>query len=164
MLRIEGKQIEAIDLDYLKREPDVIINTLNFELYSGLSIKQSIIDRLDLPAFLFHSEVVIRDCIIKEVQLSYCWFINGLEFTNNTILQEATFEAGGHNKKPFIMKENIFHGFLNFFDCQFGDTVYFSNNTLLEGCNLLGNKGEGYETLFDNGIIQNGNTGRLDME
>lgn len=66
--------------------------------------------------------------------------------------------------KTFIMKENIFHGFLNFFDCQFEDTVHFSNNILLEGCNLLGNKGEGYETIFDNGIIQDGNIGRLDLE
>ncbi len=31
------------------------------------------------------------------------------------------------------MKENIFHGFLNFFDCHFKDTVYFSDDILLEG-------------------------------
>ena len=30
---------------------------------------------------------------------------------NNIITQETTNEAGGHNKKPFIIKENIFHGF-----------------------------------------------------
>ena len=30
---------------------------------------------------------------------------------NNIITQETTYEAGGHNKKPFIIKENIFHDF-----------------------------------------------------
>ena len=164
MLKIERRQIEVLDFAYLKREPNAIIDTRNYELYSSLSIRQSIIDILELPATIFHSEIIIHACIIKEIKLPYCWFKNGLEFTNNTILQEATFEAGGHNKKTFIMKENIFHGFLNFFDCQFEDTVHFSNNILLEGCNLLWNKGEGYETIFDNGIIQDGNIGRLDLE
>lgn len=164
MIKIENKQIEVVDLDFLKREPNVIINTRNYELYSSLSIKQSIIDTLDLSAFHFYSEVIIHDCIIREVKLSYCWFIDGLEFMNNIITQGTTYEAGGHNKKTFIMKENIFHGFLNFFDCQFENTVHFSNNILLEGCNLLGNKGEGYETIFDNGIIQDGNIGKLDLE
>lgn len=99
MIRIENKQIEIVDLDFLKREPNVIIDARNYDLYSSLSIKQSIIDTLDLSAFHFYSEVIIHDCVIREVKLSYCWFKDGLEFTNNTILQEATFEAGGHNKK-----------------------------------------------------------------
>ena len=116
MLKIERRQIEVLDFAYLKREPNAIIDTRNYELYSSLSIRQSIIDILELPATIFHSEIIIHACIIKEIKLPYCWFKNGLEFTNNTILQEATFEAGGHNKKTFIMKENIFHGFLNFFD------------------------------------------------
>jgi hypothetical protein len=111
MLKIERRQIEVLDLDYLKREPTLIIDALNFDLYSGLSIKQSIIDTLDLSALHFYSEVIIHDCVIQEVKLSYCWFINGLEFMNNIITQETTYEAGGHNKKPFIIKENIFHGF-----------------------------------------------------
>ncbi len=163
IIRIENKQIEVIDLDFLKRKHNAII-VHNYELYSSLSIRHSVIDKLDLPATIFHAEIIIQDCIIKKITLPYCWFEAGLRFTNNTILQETNFEAGGHNQKAFIMKGNTFHGFLNFFDCQFGKMVYFSNNILLEGCNLLGNKGEGYETIFDNGIIQKGNIGRLDLE
>ena len=53
MLKIERRQIEVLDLDYLKREPTLIIDALNFDLYSGLSIKQSIIDTLDLSPFTF---------------------------------------------------------------------------------------------------------------
>lgn len=83
---------------------------------------------------------------------------------NNTITQEATYEAGGHNKKTFIMKENIFHDFLNLFNYHFEDTVYFSDDILLEGYNLLGNRGKGYETLFNNGIVKNENIGKLDSE
>ena len=163
MIVIKNKQIEVINLDFLKRKYNAIIAHDN-ELHSSLLIRHSVIDKFDFSASSSHAEVIIQDCIIKKVTLPYCWFEAGLKFTNNTILQETNFEAGGHNQKAFIMKGNIFHGFLNFFDCQFGETVYFSNNTLLKGCNLLGNKGEGYETIFDNGIIQKGNIGRLDLE
>lgn len=107
MLKIERRQIEVLDFAYLKREPNAIIDTRNYELYSSLSIRQSIIDILELPATIFHSEIIIHACIIKEIKLPYCWFKNGLEFTNNTILQEATFEAGGHNKNIYNEREYI---------------------------------------------------------
>jgi len=39
MLKIERRQIEVLDFAYLKREPNAIIDTRNYELYSSLSIK-----------------------------------------------------------------------------------------------------------------------------
>ena len=35
MIKIENKQIEVVDLDFLKREPNAIIDTRNYELYSN---------------------------------------------------------------------------------------------------------------------------------
>ena len=35
MIKIENKQIEVVDLDFLKREPNVIIDARNYELYSN---------------------------------------------------------------------------------------------------------------------------------
>jgi len=35
MLKIERRQIEVLDLSYLKREPNLVIGTLNFVCYSN---------------------------------------------------------------------------------------------------------------------------------
>ena len=61
------------------------------------------------------------------------------------------------------MKDNVFQGFMDFFDCQFDAEVHVTGNIFLKGTNLLGNKGQGWENTFNSHTIIENNYGILDV-
>lgn len=74
-------------------------------------------------------------------------------YINNTFNEEELLTL-------YSQRLNVFYGFLNSFDFQFEDEVYFSNNIFEKGCNLFGNKGQGFENMFDCGVVKDGRYGK----
>lgn len=124
-----------------------------------------IINTIDLiGAFDLNVYLVIENCIINNLKIHSCWFVNGLLVKNCVIENDVDYQMGGHNKKPIVMKGNVFTGFLNFFDCQFENRIELKNNIFNKGTNLLGNKGEGFENNFIEGWLVENNIGDIDVD
>jgi hypothetical protein len=127
-------------------------------------IFNQILNRLELGFNVYLSEVVIENCLIENIQIHSAWFKKGFIFRNNIIKCNIDYQMGGHNFAPIIMENNIFMGFFNFFDCHFEGKVIVRNNIFQKGANLLGNRGKGYQNLFNNGIINENNIGNLSLD
>lgn len=117
------------------------------------NISYSIVENLDLRFEHFNELLNIEDCIIENLQLDAAWFLKGLIFKNNIVKSAISYEMGGHNEDIISIEGNIFFGFLDFFDCHFENKVFVKNNIFIEGSNLLGNKGKGFENMFKSGIV-----------
>lgn len=126
-------------------------------------ISRSIINTIDFRFLEIESEVIIENCIIDTFSINSCWFLEGLSLKNNIIKNDIDYQMGGHNKKLVNIEANIFHGFVNFFDCHFEEIIYVKDNVFLKGTNLLGNSDVGYKNLFDKEIILKNNIGKLDI-
>lgn len=144
-----------------------IINLLNQENLKGHStfhLTDCIINTIDLiGVFDLNVHLRIENCIINNLEIHSCWFVNGLFLKNNIIKNYVDYQMGGHNLSPIIIEGNIFTEFFNFFDCQFEDIVELKNNVFEKGTNLLGNKGEGFENSFSRGFIIENNIGNIDI-
>jgi hypothetical protein len=144
-----------------------VIDLLNLEDLKGhetFHLSNCLIDTIDLiGAFELNVHLKIENCIINNLKIHSCWFVNGLFLKNNIIKNYVDYQMGGHNLKPIVIEGNIFTDFLNFFDCQFENIVELKNNVLLKGTNLLGNKGEGFENSFAIGWSVEKNVGNIDI-
>lgn len=129
-----------------------------------VQISKSVIKKLDLGFTSFSNKIVVRNCIIEDLQLHSSWFEAGMVFCNNQVFSYIDHQMGGHNQAPIHITENIFHEFFNFFDCQFGEVIEVGSNIFLKGCNLLGNTTEGFKNVFEKGYKFENNLGRIDMD
>ncbi len=127
------------------------------------NISYSIIENLDLRFEHFNELLNIENCIIEEIQLDAAWFLKGLVFKNNIVKSTISYETGGHNNDIISIEGNIFFGFFDFLDCHFEDKVFIKNNIFIEGTNLLGNKGKGFENTFKSGIVTENNIGNISI-
>lgn len=150
-MKIENKTIE------LFKYTDLLDN-------EHLIVSNSIIRALDFDTADFNTEIIIENCIIHNFMILSCWFYKGLTFKNNQVMGYVDYQMGGHNKGPIVFEGNIFHEFFNFFDCQFDAQVRIENNIFLKGSNLLGNKKEGFENMFENEIIEKNNIGSIKLD
>ncbi|WP_372472499.1 hypothetical protein AB4865_06655 [Capnocytophaga sp. ARDL2] len=151
-MEIIGKNLDTIEASYLKNTNKTVI------------IKKCIINIIDLEGiFDFNQKLIIEDCIINDFQIHSCWFINGLILKNNIVNNYIDYQMGGHNLKKIELTGNIFKSFFNFFDCQFKEKIEVTGNVFLEGSNLLGNKGESFENIFENGFLIENNVGKLNF-
>lgn len=145
-----------------------IINLLTTKDLLGinsLSITNSVIDTIDLiGAFELETHLIIENCIIKNLNIHSCWFINGLILKNCIITNYIDYQMGGHNMGKFILEGNLFKEFFNFFDCHFDEILEVKNNVFLKGSNLLANKNEGYENTFNKGYLDYNNLGIIDLD
>ena len=144
--------IDVLTLDDLKRDntyhiDNCIINTIDF-----------------IGSFEINDHIIIANCIIKDLQIHSCWFINGFSLKKCIIKNYIDYQMGGHNARPISLEGNIFMEFVNFFDCQFGAVIEVKNNIFVQGTNLLGNKKEGFANTFDKGWVVEGNLGRVDID
>jgi hypothetical protein len=127
-------------------------------------ILNSIVKIIDFDMFEPNLEIVIENCIIQNLLIHSCWFRKGFIFKNNHVLNYIDYQMGGHNEEPIRLHGNIFHEFVNFFDCQFENTLEIQNNIFVKGSNLLGNNNEGFKNSFDTGIIAKDNIGSINLE
>lgn len=140
------------------------INQNDLEDHSTFHLINCIINTIDfIGVFELKAHIIIENCIVNNLQIHSCWFVNGLIIKNSVVNNHVDYQMGGHNINPIVLKGNIFTGFLNFFDCQFENIIELENNIFEEGTNLLGNKGEGFENTFVKGWLIKNNVGRVDL-
>ena len=108
--------------------------------------------------------IEFENCEFREFVAIGTFFSGGAKFEKCKFYSYVDFESGGQNEKPFILKNNIFYGFVNFFDCWFKDDVVVINNTFKKGTNLLGNKDHPYGPQYDKRLVIKGNIGALDID
>jgi hypothetical protein len=130
----------------------------------SVHILHSIINTLNFDFLESNFEIVIENCIINNFSIHSCWFVKGLTFKNNHIMNYVDYQMGGHNEMPVNITGNIFHDFVSFFDCHFENQLVLKNNLFLKGSNLLGNKDEGFANIFNSDVIIENNMGNIDLD
>lgn len=148
------------------KEKEIInlLTTKDLLNINSLSITNSVIDTIDLiGAFELETHLIIENCIIKNLNIHSCWFINGLILKDCIITNYIDYQMGGHNMEKIILEGNLFKEFFNFFDCHFDEILEVKNNVFLKGSNLLANKNEGYENTFNKGYLDHKNLGIIDL-
>ncbi|WP_264529893.1 hypothetical protein [Flavobacterium sp. N502540] len=144
-----------------------ILNELDSSEFNNvelLHILNSQIKNLNFDFFESKFEIIIENCIIDNLSIHSCWFEEGLTFKSNHVMNYVNYQMGGHNKKNINITGNIFHDFVNFFDCHFENQLLIEKNIFLLGSNLLGNKNEGFANTFESEIIIKENIGNLDLD
>ena len=152
MLKLENKILDTFDIDLYQQE--------------GFEITSCIINKVNVAGCKFTQPVKISNCIITSFLAVGTWFEEGITIENSTFLQETTFEAGGYNKPgaQVVLKNNIFHPFVNFFDCHYSGPFIFKNNLILNGSNLLGNTDTPIGIRFEKGNEISNNNGILNSD
>jgi hypothetical protein len=141
------------------------IRQLGNQVEPDIIMKDSVIDFLDSPSVEFKGRAIIENCSIVKSVFNYAYFVKGIALRKCIFESYVDFEAGGHNENGgFVLEDNSFKGFVNFFDCWFMGAVIVKGNTFESGSNLLGNKGESYEPIFDGVTIIENNAGRMDCD
>jgi hypothetical protein len=133
-------------------------------IINNYCVFNQILNKLELGFNVYLSEVIIENCLIENIQIHSAWFKKGFIFRNNIVKCDIDYQMGGHNCDQILMENNIFMGFLIFFDCHFEEKIIVRNNIFQKGANLLGNIGKGYQNLFSNGIINENNIGNLSLD
>lgn len=140
------------------------LNSSDLGNSKSIHIRNSIINSLNFDFFEFNFEIVIENCIINNFSIHSCWFVKGLTFRCNHVMNYVDYQMGGHNEVPVIISENIFHGFVSFFDCHFENQLVLENNLFIKGSNLLGNKDEGFANIFNSVVVIDNNIGNVDLD
>lgn len=141
-----------------------LINHYELINHNDFHLINCIIDTIDLiGVFELNVCLTIDNCIVNNLKIHSCWFVDGLLIRNSIINNYIDYQMGGHNIKPIIIEGNIFMAFFNFFDCHFENTIELKNNIFTKGTNLLGNKGEGFENSFAVGYLIENNVGSVDI-
>lgn len=130
---------------------------------TGLYIEGCIIGDLELMACVFEKPVEIRNCVIHKINIYNAWFCDGLLFCDYVVMGGIDYQAGGHNKESFIMKNNIFKEEVRFFDCSFEAEVRVISNIFEKGSDLLTKENPGFDNRFENGVVTENNIGKLDI-
>jgi|SRR5690554_1170800 len=141
-----------------------LLNQEDIKGHNTFHLINCIINTIDLNGvFELNVHLVIENCIISNLKIHSCWFVNGLLLKNCIVRDYVDYQMGGHNRSPIIIEGNVFTSFFNFFDCQFESRIELNNNVFIKGTNLLGNKGEGFENSFVEGWSAENNVGRIDI-
>ena len=170
--RFMNNKIKALKLISNLENIEVIKNShiegklkLNEEKhFKKISFINCKIDFLQMVCIEFKGKIELINCEIKDCNLSYSYFKEGLVIKNCTFDSYLDFQAGGHNNKPIHIIGNTFKEFVSFFDCWFFDEVVLQNNTFIKGTNILGNIKEAVSSQFDNGLIESNNIGRINVD
>ena len=101
---MEIKSIERIDetnyQQYLDNGVVVITNTL--------------VEEIDFIGYNISEKVIIRNCLIRNLHITGCWFEGGLIFEQCVVTDFTEHEMGGHNEEEIHIRYNVF---CCFFDC-----------------------------------------------
>lgn len=130
---------------------------------TGLYIDGCVIDDISLLACVFEKPVEIRNCVIRNINIYNAWFKEGLTFDGNVVLGTIDYQTGGHNRKPYVMTNNIFKEEVRFFDCIFEAEVRIIGNIFEKGTDILTKENPGFDNRFEHGIVTENNIGKLDI-
>lgn len=139
-------------------------NYLSYKIDNEIVIEDLHIDVLDLSFIEIEAHVSIRRSVISTLKLTTCWFLGGMTMEECVVHSYIDYQMGGHNHREIRICNNIFSDFFDFFDCHFDANVVVKNNVFCRGTNLLGNKGKGYENLFNGGFDICNNVGNTKVD
>ncbi|MBQ8936187.1 MAG: hypothetical protein IJ066_00445, partial [Bacteroidaceae bacterium] len=88
---------------------------LDYGIEVPIELQSCIIGRFSLFSIKFPKRMVIRNCIIDQLDIYTTFFEKGLLFDGNIILADSVIEASGHNMATLQLSSNIFGGFLRVF-------------------------------------------------
>lgn len=72
-----------------------------------------IINTIDLiGVFELNVHLIIENCIINDLKIHSCWFVNGLLLKNCIVKNYVDYQMGGHNEKPIVIEEMFLRDFL----------------------------------------------------
>lgn len=139
-----------------------LVTNENWEL--DVVIENCIIESFSGSVTHFLQPVQFINCCFKSCQFVATYFLGGLKIENCTFETYLDFQSGGHNKRAcsVIVVNNLFEGFVNFFDCWYENEVVITNNTFQKGTNLLGQPFN-IPVTFDIQAIIEDNIGKLDF-
>lgn len=143
--------------------PNFHPNEIASECNQPFALDNCIIDKLDLSGVDFKEKVIIKNCIIKSLEAYSSFFGGGLDFTGNIVSSTIQIEAGGHNRLPIIIANNIFQCFVGFFDCYFFDKLIVHDNIFMLGSDLLTKEDPSFDNRFDSGVDYKNNIGCLSV-
>ena len=133
----------------------------------AIVIDNCILEYLEGNSTQFTNNVKLTNSEFKLCDFTFTYFLGGMEIENCVFESYLDFQAGGHNKnnQVFSIRNSIFKGFVNFFDCWYESRVVVENNDFKRGTNLLGkHKETGIETRFDVTPLIEKNNGVLNIE
>ncbi|MBR1791633.1 MAG: hypothetical protein IJ754_07770 [Bacteroidaceae bacterium] len=136
---------------------------LDYGIEVPIELQSCIIGRFSLFSINFHKRMVIRNCIIDQLEIYTTFFEKGLLLDGNIILADSVIEASGHNMATLQLSSNIFGGFLRVFDCQFDSEVVIEGNIFRQGTNILTKENPVFDNRFDGGCRICNNVGKLDV-
>ena len=146
-LRANGVIADARIDEPLSLRPLCDGDTLNWPV----SIVRCSLKELDASCVEFAAPVVFERCQIEKAQLFAAYFLAGLVVRSCVFTDAVDFQCGGHNRGAALvsLEDNLFDGFVNFFDCWYEGPFEVRRCTFRKGTNLFGNKGEPFEVRFD---------------
>lgn len=138
------------------------------EFYSDIYIDHPVeidncwVEELTGTMMQYRQPVRLLNSRFVRCEFLFAYFLQGLTVAGCTFDYYLDFQAGGHNKPgfPVLLQRNVFHGFVNFFDCWYEAEVQVEGNDFRQGSNLLGAP-QGYSAEFDVFPIIRNNTGDL---
>ena len=103
-----------------------------------LLIDNCIIEDFDGSITQFGQAVKLTNCHFKNCSFTFAYFLQGLVIECCTFDQYLDFQAGGHNQLGYrvLINQNIFCGFVNYFDCWYKGEVGVCDNDFRQGTNI----------------------------
>ena len=144
-------------------EEALSINSPDDDWHTEIYIENCVLDDFHFPCLQATKPVSFINTHFKYTESYAPYFMAGLLIRSCTLDTYLDFQSGGHNKNgtEIRIENNVFKGFVNFFDDWFEGPVIVEGNTFEQDTNLLSQK---LLIKFDVPPISSGNTGKMDVE
>ncbi|RSK46093.1 hypothetical protein [Hymenobacter perfusus] len=141
----------------------VLASYTNGHLDYAVRIENCWVEELRGAAEEYQRPVQLINSHFVQCDFAFAHFPQGLTIVGCTFENYLEFQAGGHNQPgfPVQLQNNIFKGFVNFFDCWYKAEVLVEGNIFHQGTNLLGAP-QGYSVQFDAPSTIQHNVGNLE--
>ncbi|NVO83815.1 hypothetical protein [Hymenobacter terrestris] len=126
-----------------------------------VTIENCWLDEVEASGVSFKAPVHLLNSHINKCAFTQAHFLQGLQIENCVFDDYLDFSSGGHNQPGFLvcLQRNVFHRFVNFFDCWYRAEVRIEHNDFRGETNLL-SSADNYTTFDVEPLIQD-NTGNL---
>jgi hypothetical protein len=118
----------------------------------SIIFKNCNIENISIISCELFGVVKFINCKIVKCNFSWTYFYLGLLIENCNFDNSVDFQISGHNNETIIISNNIFNGFVNFFDCTFYEKFQMTHNVFHKGTNILGFYGEMYAPHLKKGV------------
>ncbi len=138
----------------------------NSNIPKKVTFRNCYITDIDARDCGFEKLFTLSKCLIVSASFEPSYFLGGATFDGCEFINDIGFLTMGGSSpgKPLIVRDCVFHGFVNMFDAWFEGPVEISRCSFPKGTNLLGNKGKPYQVRFEVTPILKDNAGKMDVD